>query len=59
MAHINLNTISKENFAIELLMSKDLEAFYYPREKEILDMSFDFEKMKEEFEEWMEKNSNF
>ncbi len=53
---IDLNTITKEEFAETLLMENDLSGFYLPREKEILAMSFDFEKMKGDFELWLIEN---
>ena len=53
---INLNTITKEQFAEELLMSDDCNDFYLPREKEILSLNFDFEEMKKDFENWLINN---
>lgn len=54
---INLNTISKEDFANELLlMSEDCSDFYNPREKQILSLNFDFDQMKKEFENWLINN---
>ena len=51
---INLNTISKEDFANELLlMSDECADFYNPREKQILSLDFDFEQMKKDFENWL------
>jgi hypothetical protein len=55
-AMINLNTISKEDFANELLMSDDCNSFYLPREKQILSLDFDFDLMKKEFENWLINN---
>lgn len=53
---IDLNTITKEEFVNELILSSDVAAFYNPREKKLLSLDFDFEKMKEEFENWLIKN---
>lgn len=53
---IDLNTITKEEFAETLLMEMDLSDFYLPREQKILDLDFDFEEMKEEFEKWLIEN---
>jgi len=53
---LDLNTITKEQFAEELLFSNDVDGFYYPREKEILSLDFDFEEMKAEFEQWLIEN---
>lgn len=50
---INLNTITKKDFATELLMSDDCNDFYLPREKQILSLNFDFEQMKKDFENWL------
>lgn len=56
MKILDLNTISKEDFVTELLMSDDLAGFYNPREKELLSLEFDFEQMKEDFEKWLQEN---
>ena len=53
---IDLNTITKEDFANELLMSDDCNEFYLQREKQILSLDFDFDKMKKEFENWLINN---
>lgn len=53
---IDLNTISKEDFANELLLSEDCSEFYYEHEEKILNLSFDFEELKEKFEQWMIEN---
>jgi len=53
---LDLNTITKEQFAETLMMEDDLNDFYLPREKQILNMSFDFESMKKEFEGWLIEN---
>ena len=53
---LDLNTISKEEFVNELIFSSDVDGFYLPREEVLLSMNFDFEKMKEEFENWMIEN---
>ena len=50
---LDLNTITKEDFVTELLMSEDCNDFYLPREKELLSMNFDFEQMKKDFENWL------
>ena len=55
---LDLNTITKENFVNELLISDDLSDFYYPNEKVLLSFDFDFEEMKQKFEMWLEKNSD-
>lgn len=51
--HIDLNTISKQDFANELLIQEAFSEFYNKHEGEILTLSFDFEKLKEEFEDWL------
>ena len=56
---LDLNTITKEDFVTELIMSDDVADFYYPREKQLLSMDFDFDAMKAEFEAWLEENSDF
>lgn len=56
---IDLNTITKEKFVEELIMSEDASDFYLPREQKLLSLDFDFEKMKEEFEIWMIENCDF
>jgi hypothetical protein len=53
---IDLNTITKKDFANELLMSDDCNDFYLPREKQILSLDFDFEQMKKDFENWLINN---
>lgn len=53
---INLNTITKEKFVEELLMSDDCNDFYFPREQKLLSLDFDFEEMKQEFENWLINN---
>ena len=53
---INLNTITKEEFVNELLMSDDCNDFYNPREQKLLSLDFDFEEMKEDFENWLINN---
>ena len=55
---LDLNTITKEDFVNELLLSDDLSDFYYPNEKVLLSFDFDFEEMKQKFEMWLEKNSD-
>ena len=55
---INLNTITKSEFADFLLCNDDVEEFYYPRESKILSLDFDFEELKEEFEAWLIINSD-
>lgn len=55
---LDLNTISKEDFVNELILSDDLSDFYLPNEKVLLSLDFDFEEMKEKFENWLEINSN-
>lgn len=55
---LDLNTISKEDFVNELILSDDLYDFYLPNEKVLLSLDFDFEEMKEKFENWLEINSN-
>jgi hypothetical protein len=52
----NLNTITKEEFANEMLLSDDCESFYLPREQKILSLDFDIEEMKAEFEQWLIEN---
>ena len=55
---LDLNTITKEDFVNELILSDDLSDFYLSNEKVLLSLDFDFEKMKEKFENWLETNSN-
>lgn len=55
---LDLNTITKEDFVNELILSDDLSDFYLPNEKVLLSLDFDFEEMKEKFENWLEINSN-
>lgn len=52
----DLSTITKQQFVEELLFSSDVDSFYYPREKQLLEMDFDFEEMKAEFEQWLIEN---
>ena len=53
---IDLNTITKEEFVNELILSNDVADFYNLREQKLLSLDFDFEQMKEEFENWMIAN---
>ena len=53
---IDLNTISKEEFVNELILSNDVADFYNPREQKLLSLDFDFEEMKQEFENWLIEN---
>lgn len=53
---LDLNTITKEKFVEELLMSDDCNDFYLPREQKLLSLNFDFEEMKQEFEKWLIEN---
>ena len=53
---INLNTITKKEFVNELILADDVNEYYYPREKKLLSLDFDFEEMKIEFENWLIKN---
>ncbi len=55
---LDLNTITKEDFVNELILSDDLSDFYLPNEKVLLSLDFDFEEMKDRFENWLELNSN-
>ena len=55
---LDLNTITKEDFVNELILSDDLSDFYLPNEKVLLSLDFDFEEMKDKFENWLEINSN-
>ena len=55
---LDLNTITKEDFVNELILSDDLSDFYLPNEKVLLSLDFDFEEMKDKFEKWLELNSN-
>lgn len=55
---LDLNTITKEDFVNELILSDDLADFYLQNEKVLLSLDFDFEEMKEKFENWLELNSN-
>jgi hypothetical protein len=55
---LDLNTITKEDFVNELILSDDLSGFYLPNEKVLLSLDFDFEEMKDKFENWLELNSN-
>lgn len=58
MVHIDLNTISKEKFVNQLILSSDLSDFYIPREQKLLSLDFDFDQMKQEFEMWLALNSD-
>jgi hypothetical protein len=53
---INLNTITKEQFVSELIFSDDAAEFYNPREQQLLSLNFDFEEMKQDFENWIIEN---
>lgn len=53
---INLNTITKEDFVNELILSDDVSEFYNEREEKLLSLDFDFEEMKAEFESWIINN---
>ncbi len=53
---IDLNTIKKEEFANELILSNNVADFYNLREQKLLSLDFDFEEMKEEFENWLIAN---
>jgi hypothetical protein len=53
---LDLNTITKEQFVEELLMSDDCNDFYLPREKQLLSLDFNFEDMKQDFENWLINN---
>ena len=53
---LNLNTITKEDFVNELILSDDLSDFYLQNEKVLLSLDFDFEEMKDKFENWLEEN---
>jgi hypothetical protein len=53
---INLNTITKTEFVNELILSSDVASFYNPRESKLLSLDFDFEEMKNEFENWLINN---
>jgi hypothetical protein len=55
---LDLNTITKKDFVNELILSDDLSDFYLPNEKVLLSLDFDFEEMKEKFENWLEIHSN-
>ncbi len=55
---LDLNTITKEDFVNELILSDDLSDFYLPNEKVLLSLDFDFEEMKDKFEKWLEINAN-
>lgn len=54
--NIDLNTITKEEFVNELIISEDVDSFYIPREQILLSLDFDFEEMKKEFENWLIEN---
>jgi hypothetical protein len=56
MTMIDLNTITKEEFVNQLILSNDVDGFYKPREQKLLSLNFDFEEMKSEFENWLIKN---
>ncbi len=53
---IDLNTITKEQFVSELIFSEDAAEFYNPREQQLLSLNFDFEEMKQDFENWIIEN---
>ena len=53
---LDLNTISKEDFVNELILSEDVSDFYLPREQILLSLDFDLEEMKGEFERWLIEN---
>ena len=53
---LNLNTITKEDFVNELLLSEDLSDFYSQNEETLLSLEFDFEEMKQKFEMWLQEN---
>ena len=53
---LDLNTITKENFVNELLLSDDLSDFYSQNEETLLSLQFDFEEMKQKFEMWLQEN---
>ena len=53
---IDLNTITKEEFVNELILSNDVSDFYNQREQKLLSLDFDFEEMKKEFENWLITN---
>lgn len=53
---IDLNTITKEEFVNQLIFSEDAAEFYTPREQKLLSLDFDFEEIKQEFEDWMINN---
>ena len=53
---LDLNTITKENFVNELLLSDDLSDFYSQNEETLLSLEFDFEEMKQKFEMWLQEN---
>ena len=50
---IDLNTITKTEFVNELILSTEVSSFYNPREQELLSFNFDFEDMKNQFENWL------
>lgn len=54
--NIDLNTITKEEFVNELILSDDVAEFYKPREQKLLSLDFNFEEMKEDFENWLIEN---
>ena len=53
---LDLNTITKEDFVNELLLSDDLSDFYLQNEETLLSLEFDFEEMKQKFENWLQEN---
>ena len=53
---LDLNTITKEDFVNELLLSDDLSDFYSQNEETLLSLEFDFEEMKQKFEMWLQEN---
>ena len=53
---LDLNTITKEDFVNELLLSDDLSDFYSQNEETLLSIEIDFEEMKQKFEMWLQEN---
>lgn len=53
---LDLNTVTKEEFVNTLILSDDCDEFYLPREQKLLSLDFDFEEMKEDFENWLINN---
>jgi len=54
---MDLNNITKEDFVNELIINEDFSGFYYPLESKLLSLDFDFEQMKNDFEQWLILNS--